>query len=85
MQGSIQGYHHHLCFCVLPVDSTQPVDDALDSLENRRGQLAASDLMGGEGGVGRGREGRGKGEQEGFPYSHRLTSCKVCASTVTCS
>ena len=41
MQGSIQGNHYHLRFCVLPVDSAQPVDDALDSLENRRGQFAA--------------------------------------------
>ena len=59
MQGSFQGNHYHLRFCVLPVDSTQPVDDALDSLENRRGQLTASYLQGG----GRGGE---KGEQEGF-------------------
>ena len=41
MQGSLQGNHNHLRFCVLPVDPPQPLDDALDSLENRRGQLAA--------------------------------------------
>lgn len=41
LQGGIPGDHHLLCFCVLPVDTAQLVDDALDSLANRRGQPPA--------------------------------------------
>ena len=54
MQGGIQGHHYHLCLCVLPVDPTQPVDDALDGPQNRRGQLFAPFIFtwGGGGGGG---------------------------------
>lgn len=38
LQGSLQGNHNYLCFHHLPVGAPQPVDDAVDSTENRRGQ-----------------------------------------------
>ena len=38
MQCSIPGYHYHICLDYLPVGTTQSVDDALDSTEDRRGQ-----------------------------------------------
>ena len=41
VQVSIQGHHNHICFCVLPVGAPQPMDDAMDSTENRRGQPQA--------------------------------------------
>lgn len=38
VQGSIPGYHHHIRLHYLSLGADEPLDDALDSFANRRGQ-----------------------------------------------